>query len=110
MAGDDQLHRQWSILDLMSEGRKCQRSPRGLPCRSKRSPATLRLSLLPIAEERDGIDVVYELVYEAVLAVNTSSAPAPARLDLRDSATLTASGRPEWPVLQDRSEPPLGFP
>lgn len=67
MARGDQLHRQWSILDILSEG--CQ-SRRELARRLGVSLKTITrdieaLSLFPIAEERDGVDVVYQLVHGA---------------------------------------------
>lgn len=67
MARGDQLLRQWSILDRLSAG-PCSR--RELAERLGVSLKTIArdieaLSLFPIAEERDGIDVVYQLVHGA---------------------------------------------
>ena len=63
MAHGDQLQRQWSILDLLSEGRKSRRElAEQLGVSLKTIARDIEaLSLFPIAEERDGIDVVYEL-------------------------------------------------
>ncbi|MEZ4385514.1 MAG: WYL domain-containing protein [Nannocystaceae bacterium] len=64
MSRGDQLHRQWTILRLVSSGR---RSRRELAERLDVSLKTISrdieaLSLFPISEARDGIDVFYELV------------------------------------------------
>jgi predicted DNA-binding transcriptional regulator YafY len=64
MSRGDQLLRQWTILRLVSSGR---RSRRELAERLDVSLKTITrdveaLSLFPITEERDGIDVFYELL------------------------------------------------
>jgi predicted DNA-binding transcriptional regulator YafY len=65
VARGDQLQRQWSILDRLSEGRKSRRElAEQLGVSLKTITRDIEaLSLFPIAEERDGIDVFYELVH-----------------------------------------------
>ena len=64
MSRGDQLTRQWSILDQLSRGRWSRRQ---LAAHHGVSLKTITrdiqaLSLFPISEERDGIDVVYGLM------------------------------------------------
>ncbi|MBU51561.1 MAG: hypothetical protein CL920_22955 [Deltaproteobacteria bacterium] len=64
MARGDQLNRQWSILHRLQQGR---RSRRALADEFQVSRKTIArdidaLSMFPITEERDGIDVYYEMM------------------------------------------------
>lgn len=64
MSRGDQLYRQWSIIDQLSSGRKSRRQ---LAERCGVSLKTIArdiqaLSIFPISEERDGIDVYYGLL------------------------------------------------
>lgn len=91
VARGDQLHRQWSILDLLSGG---ARSRRELAERLGVSLKTVArdieaLSLFPIAEERDGIDVVYSLAGGAAPRVRFETAEIAALL-LSKAALLGA--------------------
>ncbi|MCY1059332.1 WYL domain-containing transcriptional regulator [Nannocystis sp. SCPEA4] len=65
MARGEQLVRQWSILDLLSEGRKSRRAlAEQLGVSLKTITRDIEaLSLFPIAEEREGIDVFYQLMH-----------------------------------------------
>lgn len=67
MARGDQLHRQWSILDRLSEGRRSRRElAEQLGVSLKTITRDIEaLSLFPIVEERDGIDVFYQLMHGA---------------------------------------------
>lgn len=67
MARGEQLHRQWSILDRLSEGRVSRRAlAEQLGVSLKTITRDIEaLSLFPICEEREGIDVFYQLVHGA---------------------------------------------
>lgn len=91
MARGDQLHRQWSILDLLSAGRRSRRElAEALGVSLKTITRDIEaLSLFPIAEERDGIDVVYSLESGATPRVRFE-APEIAALLLSKRAVLGA--------------------
>jgi predicted DNA-binding transcriptional regulator YafY len=64
MSRGDQLSRQWSILSRLSGGRRSRRElaeELGVSLKTI-SRDLVSLSVFPIAEEREGIDVFYELV------------------------------------------------
>jgi len=64
MSRGDQLFRQWSILCRLSSGRRSRRQladELGVSLKTV-SRDILSLSVFPIAEEREGIDVFYELI------------------------------------------------
>lgn len=96
MARGDQLLRQWSILDLLSGG---ARSRRELAERLGVSLKTISrdieaLSLFPIAEERDGIDVVYQLVHGAAPRVRFETDEVAALLLGRRTVLDALAGTP----------------
>jgi len=64
MSRGDQLHRQWSILQHLSEGRKSRREfAKDFDVSLKTITRDIdALSIFPIAEEREGIDVYYRLL------------------------------------------------
>lgn len=96
MARGDQLLRQWSILDLLSGG---PRSRRELSERLGVSLKTVArdieaLSLFPIAEERDGIDVVYQLIHGAAPRVRFEPDEVAALLLGRTTVLAALAGSP----------------
>ena len=101
MARGDQLHRQWAILDLLAGGRKSRRE---LAERLGVSLKTIArdieaLSLFPIAEERDGIDVVYELVHGAAPRVRFEHDEVAALLLSKGTLLGALAGTPYAPAV-----------
>ncbi len=67
MSRGDQLIRQWTLLRLLADGRRSRRElaqELGVSLKTI-TRDVLSLSLFPIAEEREGIDVFYTLIAEA---------------------------------------------
>lgn len=117
MARGEQLHRQWSILDLLSGGRKSRRElAEQLGVSLKTITRDIEaLSLFPIAEEREGIDVFYQLVHgsaprvrfepDEVAALLLSKRTVLGALEGSPYATAVASALAKIELLQrDRTD------
>lgn len=96
MARGDQLLRQWSILDRLSAGPRSRRElAEGLGVSLKTIARDIEaLSLFPISEERDGVDVVYRLVHGAAPRVRFEPDEVAALLLGRDVVLGAVAGTP----------------